>query len=389
MSQALVKVSLTPVDTWFFRESRAHDTVGVDELGSMFPPSARTVLGALRTLVGDEMGVDWGALTKGASTHDVESILGTAAEPGSLRLLGLQLAVNGDPLFPCPADLLAAEHQNARVLSRLRPGKAIRCDIGTVRLPALDAGAPEGSRPPGQAWLTIEGMTQWLAGLIPESRQLVMLDDLLVPEPRLGIARDNRRGTVERGLLYQTRHLRAINERLTVEAWVTGLPDEWHERLPHRGTLRLGGEGRAAGIYMTPATQVTLPAPPDPREATGLTAVLTTPGLVARQDSDAGLPGFTRATAADGSTCWDGEIGGMEVRMVSSCRGRAMRLGGWDQRARKPMPVRSFVPPGTVWFLEPRDPKTSYEACLEAIHGQELTPDTGWGYGRIFAGISR
>lgn len=28
-----------PVDTWFFREARAHDAVGAGQLASQFPPS--------------------------------------------------------------------------------------------------------------------------------------------------------------------------------------------------------------------------------------------------------------------------------------------------------------------------------------------------------------
>ena len=43
----------TPLDTWFFRESRPHGSIGSSELGSVFPPPVRTLLGALRTLIGD------------------------------------------------------------------------------------------------------------------------------------------------------------------------------------------------------------------------------------------------------------------------------------------------------------------------------------------------
>ncbi len=48
-----------PLDTWFFRESRPFGTVGGSELTSLFPPPARTVAGAIRTLIGENANINW------------------------------------------------------------------------------------------------------------------------------------------------------------------------------------------------------------------------------------------------------------------------------------------------------------------------------------------
>ncbi|WP_407647963.1 type III-B CRISPR module-associated Cmr3 family protein [Endozoicomonas gorgoniicola] len=39
------RLIFTPVDTWFFRESRPHGAAGADRLESLFPPPVRTVVG--------------------------------------------------------------------------------------------------------------------------------------------------------------------------------------------------------------------------------------------------------------------------------------------------------------------------------------------------------
>ena len=46
-------------DSWFFKEARPMETVGASRLDSLFPPPAKTVIGAIRTSIGDALGVDW------------------------------------------------------------------------------------------------------------------------------------------------------------------------------------------------------------------------------------------------------------------------------------------------------------------------------------------
>ncbi|QLQ32192.1 MAG: hypothetical protein HZT40_12035 [Candidatus Thiothrix singaporensis] len=47
------------LDTWFFRESRPMESIGGSELLSAFPPSPRTLSGAVRSVVGEHKQADW------------------------------------------------------------------------------------------------------------------------------------------------------------------------------------------------------------------------------------------------------------------------------------------------------------------------------------------
>ena len=260
------------VDSWFFREARAHDAVGVSELVSLFPPPTRTLFGAVRTWLGDQQGVDWQTFA-GSEAH---AWLGDAETTGRLSIADVQLHTRDDQgqwqrLWPCPANLLRGEwpagenhSQSQTVITRLVPGSVEYTDLGHVALPVPD---PSASPPPASkliqdAWLSDAGACAWLAGKVPAAQHIWTLDDLVVNEPRLGIALDHQRATAMKGQLYQTRHLRFIRET-AVELWLEGVPaDVLEAATAHTQTLRLGGEGRMAEVDVRVATSRDIPQPP-------------------------------------------------------------------------------------------------------------------------------
>ncbi len=105
-------------DTWFFRESRPTETIGGSELACVFPPPMGTVAGALRTALGEHLGIDWEEPNQApdALHEEARALIGTAALgtgdcPGSLRLAGPWLARREHRhwlrLYPAPANLMA------------------------------------------------------------------------------------------------------------------------------------------------------------------------------------------------------------------------------------------------------------------------------------------
>lgn len=403
MSKQLTCWRFHAVDSWFFRESRAYDAVGVSELNSVFPPPARTLMGAIRSWLGDQSGVDWQVFSKDSKDIDddavleLQRLLGDADQLGELSLAAVVLRHRGEALWPCPADVMQGEQQGEQngeprgglQISRLVPGSAVESDLGQVALPVA-ADAPTGSKVVEAAWLTGEGMKAWLEGGAPTADQIIHLNDLVAQEPRLGIARNNALGTVEQGLLYQTRHLRLRDESTCVEAWLDVPSGELLELI--RGAtaqaLRLGGEGRMA--HVTLSQQQHLPFPEmvkvnhaDDARSKRLALCLITPALIAEEDAVSGLPGF-KPTTAQGLDVWEGELEGVALRLISSCRPRVYREGGWDQRLHRPRPVRSYLPPGTVWFCEICD-DTPMAQALEKLHCCQIGDDAAWGKGRILA----
>lgn len=345
-----------PLDTWFFRESRPHGSVGSSELGSVFPPPVRTLLGALRTLIGDAWyarhGDDWHNF---GSNKALQAIIGYGDDLGSLHVSGPFLALDGKRLYPAPANLMVKEANGTPHYFLLDLGDPVHCDLGKVHLPCFPAQVPNvqelvGSKPAERCWLTADGLQKILQGQAPEASQIIEQKQLFQEENRLGIGRDNSRKSVQEGLLYQTRHLR-LTQGVAIELRLHGLADA--ELLPTHTTIRLGGEGRQAALHVCQGQDssiqpaVDLEDSPSAFALYNLTPVCCAPGL------PAGIPkGFQRVQRSDGVDVWEGSLGGIDLRILGVACGRPLREGGWDMATHQARPVHSLLPPGSVLYVQ-------------------------------------
>jgi CRISPR-associated protein Cmr3 len=363
-----------PDDTWFFREARPHGAVGASLLESRFPPPARTVAGAARSLMGETAGVDWQAFAdRDGSAHRLEGVdlieqIGCGSDPGSFRLTGPWVVKDGEPLFPAPAFLL----QKGDALARLRLGAPVATDLGTVRLPEMDAGP--GFKPLEDAWLTADGLAVVLAGQLPEPSQVRREADLFQPENRLGIARSNATRTASEGMLYQTKHLRPQNG-VGVAVAIEGVDSCLH---PDSSRIRFGGEGRMADVTVQKGA-LEVPAPP--QSADQAVGVLLTLLTDADLEGD-WLPSHFSADHKDGAKVWRGEIAGVGLTIHGAALAKVRREGGWDLVERRPREVRSLTPAGSTWFVEPDCPVPE---ALAALHGARIGGETALGRGHLAA----
>ena len=385
-----LKCKITPVDTWFFREARSHDAVGVGQLDSIFPPPASTVAGALRTLLGDLLGVDWQQFKEDKTDH--QTLLGTGQDLGAFRLASLCLCVDKQPVYPAPQDLLRHHSMKGQEETieyhRLSIGEPLRCDLGYVRLPQMHA--PAGSKPLESHYITEQGLKTWLAGGIPSVDDLIPQSELFAIEPRLGIGRDNASGTVKEGLLYQTRHLRPTGTKdWHLEVLVEGLDETLLESLPATSSIRLGGEGREAAVdFEQVESALSDPELADFDTAQGITLLLTSPARFNPETELSWcLPGFVPVQNDDGlTTHWEGELAGIALKLVAAVLPRPLRLGGWDQKERRPKPLASLNAPGGLYYCQKQDGNAFSLQEIQTIQAQAYGEDTAWGYGRLQVG---
>lgn len=375
----------TPFDTWFFRESRPQGSIGSSELASVFPPPVRTLLGAVRTAIGDAWharhGTDWRQF---AELAELKALIGYGDDLGKLRCRGPWLTRNGERLYPAPATLMVKDS----VHFGLGLGEPVRCDLGHLRLPAFPAKVAgldnlAGAKPVGQCWLTAAGWQAILAGKAPEPTQIVPASALFHEEPRLGIGRDNARSAVSKGLLYQTRHLR-LSEGVGVELELDGLPDDLSEQLslPGEQVIRLGGEGRQASLALqTAGAPHELPTAKLP--ASGPQVLYTLTPMTCAAGLPAGIPAGFQPVSRDGIDVWEGEIANIGLRILSVACGRPLREGGWDMASHQSRPVQSLLPAGSALFVEALD---GNPASLLALHNQTCGPDAVLGRGQLIAG---
>ncbi|WPP46925.1 type III-B CRISPR module-associated Cmr3 family protein [Pseudomonas sp. AN-1] len=375
----------TPFDTWFFRESRPQGSIGSSELGSVFPPPLRTLLGAVRTAIGDAWharhGTNWRQF---AQLAELQALIGHADNLGNLRCRGPWLVKGEQRLYPAPATLMIKDS----ICFSLGLGDPVHCDLGRLHLPAFPervAGLDNlaGAKPLGQCWLTAAGWQAVLAGRAPTPEQIVPASALFHEEPRLGIGRDNARSAVSHGLLYQTRHLRLLDD-VAVELQLDGLADAALEplNLPERQVIRLGGEGRQACLSLQRSQADTDLTPPGLPDSSPLLLYTLTP-MPCAAGMPAGIPAGFQASQRNGIDVWEGEIACIGVRILSVACGRPLREGGWDMANHQSRPVQSLLPAGSALFVEALD---GNPASLLALHNLICGPDAALGRGQLLLG---
>ncbi len=328
-------VFIQPLDVLFLRGNRLFGDPG--SYGeSLIPPWPSAIAGALRSHILAKDGCDLMAFAAGGVAHPE---LGTPEQPGPFGITGFQLARLGTDgphaLHALPADLILTRHEDGtlaiQTLKPTAPGAGIESSSALDRLPVLAARTR--AKPAAGYWLTDDGWRDYLMGKPPAPEQVVDAAQLWRLDPRVGVGLDPIRRRAEDGKLFTAQAV-AFTPEMGFLAGVTGVHDL------QAGVLRLGGDGRAARLTLTPYQP---PVADYPAIAAGRRArlVLTTPGLFA---------GGWRLPGVDAAGHF--QLGPVRGRLVCAAVPRYEVISGWDQARHRPKPACRMAPAGSVYWLE-------------------------------------
>lgn len=416
MSNTMIICRFTALDTLFFRESRPFESIGGSELVSIFPPPPRTVLGAIRTAIGDAMQIDWRQFTektKDPKMQRLKDIIGYGDDYAALKLNGLWLYYQGkrpkkqgkteseanaldiqERLYPIPALLLHKKEGEETSFARLVIGEPTKTYLGCVRLPKLPDGE-QGYKPLDQHWVTQKGLESILQGGLPTADQLFEKNELFSRESRLGIVIDQPKRSVKKGGLFQAEHVRPTPQ-LAIDVELGGLQTT---NLSDRGTmLRLGAEGRLSGLEIlskakTPRSLDDLKknfSKDHLSKAKGLIIVLLTPAKFSNTQYPWLPDGFTLPDKFDKESdiaTWHGSIDGIQLAIQAAIVGKAQREGGWDTANRRPRPVQSLIPAGSCYYCELTNKSVDIQIAIHQLHGKAIGNDQHLGRGRIVCAL--
>ena len=368
-------IQLHPVDTWFFRDGTPFtaDSAPQDNVDSLFPPHPPTMVGALRAALAYANGwngaVPW--------PQYIRDVLGDGPDLGELRFSGPFMLRNEEPLFSLPRHLLGTNGREGwEPAGFLRPGVPVTCDLGNdVRLPEAAAARRDSGRLDAGSgrWLTRGGMSTVLRGECPSMSEVVSNERLWTAEPRIGLARDGATRTALEGMLYSTRHVRP-RRGVSLGMRIAGLPEDW--KPPFDRLSPFGGESRLAE-YRTWKADIELHAPPDWHALLDRIVDAGEVVLVALSPLD------IEEDLRPGKVFDDLGV----ARVVSACLDRPQRIGGWDSRMRRPLPLRSVLPPGSVLFCEIPDPER-FAGAVQADSGlARVGSRQEWGFGLVALGV--
>lgn len=368
-----MRLQLDPIDTLFFRDGTpfAADSSAPSDAGGLFPPFPSTITGALRAALARRNG--WSGTGRWPASLNLA--LGPGPEDlGLLSFTGPFLLLDGKPLFPAPLHLQGTPTTDGWIpRALLQPGTPVRCDLGdAVRLPDLPdeiQGHERRALKPGDGWwLNPDGLKAVLRGDVPAQHTLVHARQLWQTEPRIGIEREVNTRTAASGRLYTSRHVRlARGVGLGVE--IHGLGPEWNT--PYGSLVPLGGESRLVECRAWDQA-LELDSPLATISTTGRLLILALTPLALPLDQALGRVPLT---------------GWPHTRVISACLGPPQRIGGWDSLARRPLPLQSFLPAGSVLFCELSDPAALAAATAETP--PRLGARQRWGYGAVALGTWR
>lgn len=109
-----------------------------------------------------------------------------------------------------------------------------------------------------------------------------------------------------------------------------------------------------AGLRTRPAT-AKLPQENLPAKHAALALYALTPTPCA-SGLPAGIPKGFRPTQHKGVDVWEGEVGGLGLRILSVACARPQREGGWDMASHQARAVQSLLPAGSVLYVQLQDP---------------------------------
>lgn len=376
---------LEALDVWMFRDGKPFNAGEGHIANTLFPPSAHTIQGALRTFILDVLNVNPKTYINGQAAAEVYTLLGNPRDNknllGQMQLFGPFVAkryrdqegnvTDYERYLPLPQDVTANKNadldSSTTLLRTLRPTHE-RIALGERQLRQLDIEADDEA--PEGFWIAESEFAEYLAGETLRAGENKRENNLFIREYRSGNALryDKRRVRSEEGMLYSASFIRPQAD-FGLLIWVS---DAIASALPDNGCFRMGGEGRSTRYTKLKTHPVEPQSPLNydwKTDKQRLKIVFLTPTYF----SKGWLPGSA-------------ELKWFTDFLVAAALGHYKVIGGWDLRLSQPRPIRRYIPAGSVYYFEfPDEQRPDSLQLLEAP--KDELPLHQLGYGQIAVGI--
>lgn len=365
---------IEPADVWLFRDARPFTAGEQSRATSLFPPTPRTIQGALRSA---RLGQSGEPFHYSQWSEGLRSEIGQPNDFGALNLRGPIVARRKSVgqvqrFFPIPQDV--AKYQNGWEVLAPQNGLNWKVNWPGNLLPLLP---PPGSEPEkfDGGWICEDGLAAYLKGNVC-GLHVHGHEALFQREPRFGIQIDGHSKQAAEGQLYQVEFMRLrADVGLLVE--VDGLT------LGSDGLLQLGGESRAAR-YETVTTNFDLANGErlsDSNQPLRFKLYLASPAIFR-----AGWLPEDIIMQPGGD--YTGNLRQIDVKLVTAAVGRAQPIGGRDISQRDAQrPLQRAVPAGSVYFFEVLDTSLKANDVLQAFDGKCVSDiDKEIGFGLCYVG---
>ncbi|MDI9412975.1 MAG: type III-B CRISPR module-associated protein Cmr3 [Bacillota bacterium] len=368
-----MKLSLTPMDTFFFGNHKSF-VPGVDHFAEgIFPPRPGTVYGALRSAYIHATS-DFNTFVT-EEEKELRTWMGSPTEYGKFELSGIFWKDEKDIVLPLPYDhQVIMNNDDTQMAKRLKlvmekEAKAWGSDQSPYRLYGVTKQKSGSAR--GQYVYKSD-----LARSLVEASSLstYSVSHWLGMEQTMGIAHDQKTRTTKEGMLYAMEMLRFKNETTSVVAFSDQAPDFSKVNVVTLGakqrpwSLTTKKQSFSMGINQQELINAI--------EETGVARLIL----------------LTSALWKYGNrpACWNKQENALVVNevmypLLATAMGRPSLVGGWDMVRHRPKPRYNAIPSGSVIYLAV--PKGEAKNLIQSLHEVNFSDEMAQlGYGLTVVG---
>ncbi|MBI3892084.1 MAG: hypothetical protein HY303_11215 [Candidatus Wallbacteria bacterium] len=387
-----IDIGLAPFATVYFGDGRPSVAGETDMAKGLFPPTPRTLQGAFRTRLLDDVGLQ---------ARAAEFVGPSANLPAGWAIRGPWLAewteTAGDSGEVVCLERVQTWYAAPGFLLRPRsPGglpqclTPIRMDRGSqARGPDWDLQgttavvAPEAARfEPWTGYLSAATMSSLVRGRWPRDARFGELPSFVKLETRPGIAIDPATNRVQPGMLYARRHYRFGPASGFAGHFEGQLSEPLRSSALTAGACHLGGRARLVSLHEIRDWHHSVAALSSGAHLSELAdaedacvwLILTTPAFL----KDPARPNLSVSHA-----------GGALASVLAAAIAETRSLGGFSFEKRTSGPSRRYVMPGTCWLVQlrggtPSDRLQILTGLHDAIAVGDDVADAGFGFGHTF-----
>ena len=338
-----MRIFIEPNDVLMFRDGKPF-AGGDDHFArGSFPPPPSTIYGAIRSHILSLKSGKFQTFKKEPNkiSKEITDEIGFPDELGTLKITYFGIAENHvaqvKQYFPMPKDVAKQKGKDNGRFYILKPQGSIQ-DIILTDMPAGlgHLWVPtEESLESASGFLSEDEMAKYLMGAVPGN--VIDSNRVYEIEERTGIRKNRLTRSVETGGLYSVVYFR-MNNNFGFALEVTGT-----QLLPDLGILRLGGDHRSANYCKHSWNDIdNKPVKNKVSQDKHFKLVLLTPAVFEQGWIPDGINIDTR----------EGLINNVKVKIIASCIGKPIGIGGFDIVKGIPKVMNKAVPAGSVYYFE-------------------------------------
>jgi CRISPR-associated protein Cmr3 len=373
-------IRINALDAFFFRDAKPFEMGEESWADSIFPPSPSVIYGTLRFLF----------FIQENELHATKERLEQLTK--DLKITGIFLEVeeeitdkNGkikiekSYLLPLMNDLVEEKESKELAFLELKDTNPISSS-DFKKIPVSKARATKAN-----GFIDTNSYSKLLKKQKEEIKEKIKTE-LLISEPKIGIARDNQTHANQEGKLYRVEMQRFDTQKYKNIQFV--ITCENLELKEGNYMTKMGGEGKifSYSVEKEIPKSIKVETPTFDENVKGEDKIfrlcVVTPALL----KNGSLPSWIIRDEEKGTM--EGkpnEESNLKLELITTLLGKPVSFGGFDLKEKQPKEMNKYVPAGAVYYFKIID--GTYSQVIDMFHGKSISDtDAAQGFGIAYVG---